>query len=326
MINLLDYDRRRVDRHVKEFVAAMYSGQDYLFTCTYRSNAFADERQIFVLEVAGKKFALKLDTQSAATKRLEQEFSILTSLRTHFQGHDTLDVIAPVYLSKEKTFFITEFVDRKTATAAIYEQPMENRVRQVYRRAGLWLHELYAFSDIVDERFWFQWMFENLDKLTGTAGPMEPHAEIAEYGPMIDQLMRDADKLDGVRDIKVFSHGDFHGRNLILGAGVTYGLDFTEVGEKLAVYDIVDFLKADVFRDADQQDVDRSGITRANKEMFLRLYRHPVNIDVLDFCMRARLLIDWLSISAERFARTNFQRTKFGHLRRRLLFAFQHEM
>jgi hypothetical protein len=169
MVNLLSYNRRRINRYVKEFVAEMFPGHDYLFACIYRSADYPDERQVFVIEVAGEKFALKLDTKSGATKRLEREFVTLTSLHTHFQSYDALDVVAPVYMSKDGTFFVTEFVDRRTATDAIYEQSMENRARQVYRRTGHWLHGLHAFGEIVDERFWFQWMFENLDKLTGNA-------------------------------------------------------------------------------------------------------------------------------------------------------------
>jgi Ser/Thr protein kinase RdoA (MazF antagonist) len=58
--------------------------------------------------------------------------------------------------------------------------------------------------------------------------------------------MRDilADQIDAVqmmKDTRVWSHGDFHSENMMLGPGITYAFDLTEARMKLAIYDIVTF-------------------------------------------------------------------------------------
>ena len=320
MINLFNYNERLVEKFVSEFVEAESPGSQPVFTCVYRSADFPKERQVFLVELEDKQFALKLDLSSHKTSRLAEEYEVLERLHPYFEPHQRVSVIKPVYFSPSGKFFVTEYVGRKTATDAIRELEKDNRAGQIFRRAGEWLHVLHDFSGSSQERFWYDWMFESLDEITSSA---QPQASADEYQPMIDQLRRDATAIDGVEDLKVFSNGDFHGRNLIIGAGHMYGLDFTEATEKLAIYDIVDFLKVDIFRNGEASDVDRSGILKQNKEMFFKLYRHPINIDVLDFSMRARLLIDWLSITRERYAKTQFQRGKFENLRQRLRVTFQ---
>lgn len=323
MVNLSNYDERLVRRYVAEFAETEDPGATPLFTCVYRSADFPNERQVFLVDLAGKQFALKLDLTSHKTNRLAVEYDVLSRLHPYFEPHQRVSVVKPVYFSPSGKFFVTEYVEGKTATAAIRELEQDNRAGQIYRRAGEWLHMLHDFSGSVQERFWYDWMFESLHQITSGA---QLQASKDEYQPMLDQLYRDASSIDGVEDLKVFSNGDFHGQNLIIASGQVHGLDFTEATEKLAVYDIVDFLKIDVFRNGDASDVDRSGILRQNKAMFFKLYRHPINIDVLDFSMRARLLIDWLSITRDRYARTRFQRTKFESLRQRLLITFQHQL
>lgn len=320
MVNLFNFDEELIAGFISEFAETYAPGAEYGFACIYRSADFPDERQVFRVALNDQHFALKVDTQSPATGRLADEFDLLRRLHGHFEDHEKVAVVEPVYLSPGGQFFVTRHVDRKTATETIYADIPTNRAAQVYRRAGHWLHVLHAFQPAEEVKFWHQWMFEMIEQILADT---TPQADRAEFAPVLDQLRQDAQSLSEVRDIKVFCHGDFHGRNLILGPGITYGLDFTEATEKLAVYDIVDFLKADVFRDAPDHAIDRAGIIAQNKEMFFKLYRHPINMDVLDFCLRARLVIDWLAISQEVHARSSFQRKKFDRLRARVLLAFQ---
>ncbi|WP_126137164.1 aminoglycoside phosphotransferase family protein [Tritonibacter mobilis] len=320
MVNLFNYNDRLVSMFIEEFVEAKCSNSRFIFTCVYKSADFPEERQVFLIEIEGQRFALKLDLTSHKTDRLENEFDVLNRLQLHFEQHKRVSVIKPIYFSPSGKFFVTEYVGRKTATEAIRELEQDNRAGQIYRRSGEWLNVLHSFTEATHERFWYQWMFENLTSIISSS---TPQALAEEYEPMIEQLHRDAIKIDGVSDLKVFSSGDFHGRNLIIDSGHVYGLDFTESKEKLAVYDIVDFLKIDVFRQGKSSDIDRSGILKYNKKMFFKLYRHPINMDVLDFSIRARLLIDWMSITRERYSKTKFQRTKFEKFRERLLITFQ---
>lgn len=69
---------------------------------------------------------------------------------------------------------------------------------------------------------------------------------------------------------------------------------------KPALYDIVDFLKVDIYRTGVLADVDRSGVTRQCKAMFFKLYRHSIDLELLNFCLRGRLLMDGIFITGER--------------------------
>lgn len=320
MVNLLNYDDRLVRQCVSEFVEAKFPASEFSFACIYRSPQHPSERQVFLVAIEGQKFALKLDLMSDETGRLAKEYEVLSRLYPFFEPHERVAVIKPIYLSPDGRFFVTEYAGDRTATDAIYDLEQDNRAGQIYRRAGEWLHVCHSFSGVRRARFWYQWMFESLEEAVAS-GDCQARPEI--YQPMIDQLHRDASVVDGIEDSCVFSTGDFHGHNLIISAGQACGLDFTEVCEKLAVYDIVDFLKVDIRRDGAASEVDRSGILKRNKAMFFKLYRHPINPDVLDFCLRARLLIDWLSISAERYVNSSYNRRSFDRLEQRLAIAFR---
>jgi aminoglycoside phosphotransferase (APT) family kinase protein len=49
-----------------------------------------------------------------------------------------------------------------------------------------------------------------------------------------------------MKDTRVWSHGDFHSENMMLGPGMTF--DLTGSAHRLAI-DIVDFLMVDIYRD-----------------------------------------------------------------------------
>ena len=320
MVSLFNFDEDLIYGFVREFAEYHAPGSEHAFACIYRSSDYPDTRQVFRVSTKGQDFALKVDTQSPETGRLTKEFDLLCQLHRLFSDHDKVAIVDPIYKSPGGQFFVTRHIDRKTATEMIYADIPDNRAAQVYRRAGQWLHVLHDFKPRTQVRFWYQWMFETIDQ---TLSDSTPQARPEEFRPMLEQQQRDAETLKDIRDVRVFSHGDFHGRNLIQGPGVTYGLDFTEATEKLAVYDIVDFMKVDVFRDAPPDVIDRSGLIAGNKEMFFKLYRQPINHDLLDFSMRARLLMDWLAISQEIYANSAFQRKKFERLRSRVILAFQ---
>jgi Ser/Thr protein kinase RdoA (MazF antagonist) len=79
-------------------------------------------------------------------------------------------------------------------------------------------------------------------------------------------------KVNKIRDTHATSHGDFHSENMMLGPGMTYGFDFTEARAKMAVYDVVDFLKCDIYRDAPVDQIDEADITKTQRDMFFKGY------------------------------------------------------
>jgi hypothetical protein len=110
---------------------------------------------------------------------------------------------------------------------------------------------------------------------------------------------------------------------MMLGSGITYAFDLTEARMKLAIYDIVDFLKVDIYRDGTGEMIDRSGIIASHREMFFRGYKHSVQPELFDVAMRGRLLIDWASITQQAyFEDRDGQRKQFARLKERLDIAF----
>jgi len=129
-------------------------------------------------------------------------------------------------------------------------------------------------------------------------------------------------RVNKVRDTHATSHGDFHSENLMLGPGMTYGFDFTEARRKMAVYDIVDFLKCDIYRDTPEAEVDSAGITKTHREMFFKGYKHRINKEVLDVSLRGRMLIDWVNITRDGHYASRAQRIQFRRMKPRLEIAF----
>lgn len=317
--NLLNFDQELIAGFVEEFAKAIGTKGETAFTCIYRSAGFPDERQVFKVVIGDRHYALKVDLTADQSSRLRNEFATLLHLYDHFQHFENTRVVRPDYLSPSGLFFVTECITRPTATDTILNARDSNQAAQVYRRAGAWLHNLHSHKEQTSAEFRPQWMFDKIASLVHDT----PKATASAYSPMINMLRRHGESLTQRHDTCGFAHGDFHGGNLLLGKGTTYGIDFSKAAERHVVYDIVDFLKMDVFRPGTPEQLDRSGTLRSNKEMFFRQYRHPLDVDILDFCIRAQLLITWLSITAAKHADSGFQRRKFDLLHYRLEHAFR---
>ncbi|WP_170427360.1 aminoglycoside phosphotransferase family protein [Ruegeria arenilitoris] len=318
ILPLSDEEDACVKTYIREFSDQCLQGPMTGYDCIYRSHAFADTRSVVVLHTSSQAFALKIDTTSPSTERLKNEFELLSALHQHFDGNETSRVVRPVYLSQGGEFLVTEYIDRPTAVDLIYNSADDNQVAQVYRRAGSWLNDLHARHPPTRYAFKPRWMTDSLSELIQAV----PRDIANQSRAMVDEMLAEGARLKGTEDLRVFSHGDFHGQNLIVGQGKTIGLDFTEARDKLAVYDIVDFLKADIFRETVASEVDRSGILRRNKEMFFRLYRHPINHEILDYCIRGRLLKDWLFLHQITHTCSAFERDRRSRLWARLNLIF----
>ncbi|MBO9447794.1 phosphotransferase [Ruegeria sp. R14_0] len=309
-----------VKAYIREFCDTCLQAPVTGYDCIYRSHAFADTRSVVVLHTPSQAFALKIDTTSPTTDRLKSEFELLSALHQYFDGNETSRVVRPVYLSPGGSFLVTEYIDRPTAVDLIYNSADDKQVAQVYRRAGSWLHDLHARYPPTRYAFKPRWMTDSLSELIQAVPRDIAHQSRA----MVENMLAEGARLKGIEDLRVFSHGDFHGQNLIVGQGKTIGLDFTEARDKLAVYDIVDFLKADIFRQTHASDVDRSGILTRNKDMFFRLYRHPINVEILDYCIRGRLLKDWLALWRTDHDCSAFEKDRRNRLGDRLQVSFRH--
>lgn len=319
VISLFDIEFQKIEHQCREFVEAVGLPDEISFEAIFQSTKFGSVRQVFKVTIAGQIFALKYDSHGGETGRLRAEFAIVQRLFEHFKSQEKVAVPEPMYLSPSGEFFVLRYVGDRLATTTISNDANSTKIGQVYRRAGLWLHHLHDCSPKQEVALFPNWMLEAVSEHM----TQDPQADPETLNRHLDVFAAEAAQFQGRSGLKVLSHGDFHTSNMILAPGVTYGFDFTETAEKLAEYDIVDFLKSDVLRRDDVTGVDRSGVSRHCKDMFLKGYRHPVDLNVLDFCLRGRLLIDWSGITQARYAKSAFQRNKFHQLEKRLRIAFE---
>jgi len=309
----------RVNAMIREFAAAQEFAGMPDHRCIYRSVDYPDTRQVWRVALGPDIFALKLDYDAEADGRLAKEFQELLNLRDHFARYDKLGIATPVYLSPTGAFCVTEFLDHKTAGERPKDVENEQTRRQVHRRAGLWLHAMHEYHPLKKNEFWGNWMVQELDALL-EAGEMQANpTEVKLRRALLREQVKSVNRM---RDLHATSHGDYHSENMMLGPGMTYGFDFTEARRKMAVYDIVDFLKVDIYRDTPRDGVDSAGITATHREMFFKGYKHPINHDILDVAIRGRLLIDYAAITRKGHAAHGVQQSAFRRLKLRLDMAF----
>ncbi|MCF2906539.1 aminoglycoside phosphotransferase family protein [Octadecabacter sp. CECT 8868] len=310
----------RVNAMIREFAAHKgFTGMpDHRLI--YKALSYPNTRQVWRVELGPEVYALKLDYEADSDGRLAKEFAELQTLSSHFAKYEKLGIATPVYLSPTGQFCVTEFLDHLTAGERLQTVGNEQTRRQVFRRAGLWLHAMHEYEPIKKNKFWGNWMTKELDVLLEANEMQAPRADIQLMRAMLREQLK---KVNDTDDLHATSHGDFHSENMMLGPGMTYGFDFTEARRKMAVYDIVDFLKCDIHRETPLEEVDSAGITKAHREMFFKGYKHKINQDVLDVAIRGRLLIDWATITRKGHTVHPVQRIEFRKLKPRLDIAFR---
>jgi hypothetical protein len=95
-------------------------------------------------------------------------------------------------------------------------------------------------------------------------------APAQDVARMRDILVDQIDAVQMMKDTRFWSYGDFHSENMMLSPGMTCAFDLTEAHMKLAIYDIVDFLKVDIYSEGTGETIDQSGIIASHREMFFR--------------------------------------------------------
>lgn len=285
----------------------------------FTSPVFPLERQVLRATWGDQTFAIKIDFTSDTTARLAKEFNGLKNLSAHFNDYDKIGTATPIYLSKSGQFFVMDFLNHRTAGQRLKESQQVQTTRQVYRRAGLWLTAMHEFKPQTRSKFYGEWMPQEVDARMEGRKMQAPKRDVTR---MRDMLAAQIAKVQHTKDNRVWSHGDFHSENMMLGPGMTYAFDLTEARMKLAIYDIVDFLKVDIFRIMPGEEIDASGIIATHREMFFRGYKHSVNPDLFDVAMRGRLLIDWASIEKASYKARESQRIRYARLKDRLDVAF----
>ena len=320
MISKKDPNYAVLKEIVKEFTDHLGFHDEPHVSRIFTSPVLPEERQVLQVTCGEDSYALKIDFTSDVSARLQREYEGLTTLNAHFQSYDKLATATPVYLSPSGIFFAMNFVNFRTAGQRLKESQQLQTTKQVYRRAGLWLTAMHEFKPQKRSPFYGEWMFEEVDARVED-GTMQ--ADFDDVSRMRDMLVGQIAEVQLTKDTRVWSHGDFHSENIMLGPGLTLAFDLTEARMKLALYDIVDFLKVDIFRQMPKEDIDTSGIIKSHREMFFRGYKHEVNPRLFEVAMRGRLLIDWVSISKKDHAKKESAKIRFARLKDRLDIAFR---
>ncbi len=289
------------------------------FSRIFVSPVAPKERQVLMVVLGQTKYAIKVDTTSPETGRLEREFKGLQALNAHFAGYEKLGTATPIYLSPSKTFFAMDYLDHLTAGQRLEGRELDQTTRQVYRRAGMWVSAMHEFKPQKRGQFHGRWMIGEIDDLINAN---EMQASVQDVQRMRDQLSAQVEKTGNTKDIRAWCHGDFHSENIMMGPGMTYAFDLTEARMKMALYDAVDFLKVDVFRPFKAADLDASGLIAIHREMFFKAYKHKINQSLFEVAMRGRLLIDWAAISKRDYASLEIDRTRFDRIKERLDIVF----
>ena len=321
MLNEADPNFHAISAMLREFSDAMdFHGLpkvERIFT----SPVLPLERQVLRVALGNDMYAMKIDFTSDVTARLAKEFEGLKQLSAHFQAYDKLGTATPIYLSKAGTFLAMNFLDFHTAGQRLQLSQQLQTTRQVYRRAGLWLTAMHAFKEQKQGKFDGKWMVHEINARIED-GQMK--APLADVERMRDILREEVVEVHHTKSLRAWSHGDFHSENMMLAPGMTYAFDLTEARMKMALYDTVDFLKVDIYRQMPGEAVDRSGIIAKHREMFFKGYKHNVKPTLFDVAMRGRLLIDWASIEKQGYAKNESQKLQFLRLKQRLDMAFAH--
>ncbi|MDC0656445.1 aminoglycoside phosphotransferase family protein [Leisingera sp. SS27] len=319
MLLFAEYDETLLQSHVEEFQAAAGVAGTFSVNCIHKARDPGRDQMVFALmHETGRTLVLKKDFQ-AGKSWIEREYRLFEKLQPHFGSSGKNRIVTPVYLAADKSFHITEFAEGRTATDILLTPSSPAQVNQVFRRAGAWLYRLHSFSPEEPENIWMQWVFDELEK---TAADSSGMISQDHYGRYASQLLDQSRSLQGSPCPRVFSHGDFHSDNLILGSGNACGLDLAYAKHKPAIYDVADFLASDITTPAEPAEIGPGGVRRASTEFFFKTYRRPFSASILNFHLRARLLLKLAHCRAIEVEENPRARKRFDVLLARLESAF----
>ncbi len=320
MLLFAEFDEALIRRHLQEFQSATGLDGCFSINCIHKSTDRGRQQMVFsLMHESGSALILKKDFNSG-TPWIEREFRLFEQLSPHFASADGCEVAGPVYLGADKSFHITEFAKGRTASDALRTPQSQAQANQVFRRCGKWLNHLHQHRPSEPETIWMNWIFIEFYKLS--AGD-DVYAQPEHYSAFLKQLHGQSRQFQATPCSRVFSHGDFHSGNLILGKGTVVGLDLAYSKQKPAIYDVVDFLASDLNNPLPARDIGPGGVRQASVEFFFKTYRRPISRPLLNFHLRSRLLLELMRIQQSSVNRNHKVKIRFELLLARLSTAFE---
>ncbi len=275
--------------------------------------------RVFRLTAPDRSRVLKLDPRDIPHKRLCREYARLTELAPVFEGHSHAGLIEPVYLAPDGQFMVSNFVEGETADALVRTAANGDRIAEISRAGGLWLSVLHNSQPAVSSAYDPGWVIRQLYKITDAAGSAGPAINVLRRAELMYQL---AQRLEIVRRAdcpRVPSHGDFNCGNLILSEDRVTGLDIAADPQKLAIYDIVDFLVELDLAASEEALWDGDGRpTGPVLAGFLDGYGTRIALEVIEAALVSRLTIQAFKINRGQYRWQRHRRQRLKRMMARL--------
>lgn len=274
-----------------------------------------DKPRVYRLSSPDRALVLKLDPAPVPTGSVAREFRVLTALKPVFARSPGHDVVTPVHLDAGGQFMVTNWAEGATALEAMDLARSEETIADIGAAGGGWLSVLHGSAAPKPARFSPDWAFRRFEELAAARPALgRPRAEA-----LTGALRRRLEMVRNAYCLRVPSHGDFNGRNLIFAGDTAVGLDVGRLPGKLAVYDVADYLCELDLRAPDGAIWDARG--RATGPLirgFLTGYGRPLPGDVLEVALLTRMAIAALRITRTERRWQRHRRLRLARLMSRL--------
>lgn len=194
-------------------------------------------------------FICKVGTPDAAGReKIQNQFARLKAVRDSM-GNSQRTVPEPMYVSEHDSALIMQAVAGDSLRQVMPEFTVTSDVNAYLENAGHWLSDFHALTRkpaLFDPKPHINWLAKKVQR----------HAEGAISIPHYASFMQEYDKLEhlakacsGLPSFRCITHRDFHLGNLIFASdGVTYGIDFENQKEDVALRDVMSYLFDFMFR------------------------------------------------------------------------------
>lgn len=286
--------RQRTDKHGKRYVFKIQSGTD--------------------------RFIVKLNQQGGENDAVRGEFAQLERAHRHFEQADGLSVPRPVYLSNEGTFFVMEFIDHPTSDVTIRRKKMDAAATDlVYENAGKWVQHFHRQEPAKQIGFLPRTRLGSIRQRLENADASElMKADAARAERYLAGLRQMAPTLRDRPVAEVYCHGDYWSSNLIIGTGITYGLDMAYARRRADILDFAEYMMADLMLGSRPGGLDPSGISSRSIQSFLAGYGWEGDRDILEFVVLCKLVIEWMRFTEPAYSARLGVRNRFHEAENRL--------
>jgi aminoglycoside phosphotransferase (APT) family kinase protein len=191
-------------------------------------------------------------------------------------------------------------------------------VRAVLRDAGRWMAAFHRAPEMERRPFRPHFMADHLGLLARQVEAGEKRVPVrGEFLRHVAAVREMAPAFAGKPRLSSVRHGDLHTRNIILGEGRAFGIDFHPPGGAPVGFDIARFLLDHAERQARVEDIPPGHVAPpdAVAAFFDGYDLVPPDDAGVTFLMRVRMLTNWAAMPPSRTVMNLLQMGRFARLR-----------